>query len=132
MHISLVSQERLMNSDKMSSTLNTIKSEYIDNIDLSLNDEHIKENKFACMVNKEDNHINEKKIQNGINKLNKVLKGSNTHLEYERHEVFKNQLVVKIIDDDTKKVIKEIPPKKILDMVAEMCKLAGVIVDKKA
>ena len=40
--------------------------------------------------------------------------------------------MIKIIDDKTKQVIMEVPPKKILDMCAKLCELAGVLVDKKA
>jgi len=39
--------------------------------------------------------------------------------------------MIKIVDDDSKKVLLEIPSEKILDMVASMCENAGLI-DKKA
>ena len=51
------------------------------------------------------------------------------HAEYSVHEDFRT-IMIKIIDDTTKEVILEIPPKKILDMVASMCKQFGLI-DKK-
>ena len=70
-------------------------------------------------------------IKNAVSKINKVLEGEGTHLQYEKHEVL-NQMIIKVIDDNTNEVIKEIPSKKILDMVAKMCELAGILVDKKA
>lgn len=73
-----------------------------------------------------------KQIKNAVDKLNKFLQGEATHIEYERHDKLKSEFVIKIVNNKTKEVIKEIPPKKILDMVAELCKLAGVIVDEKA
>ncbi|ABK61100.1 flagellar protein FlaG [Clostridium novyi] len=124
MEIGVVSQTRHISSDTMSNASSVSYSEYIQYDNLSvLNNEDI--DKLS------HDYIKEKDVQNAISKLNKFLQGENTHLEYERHEVFKSQFVVKIIDNQTKKVIKEIPPKKILDMVAEICRLAGVIVDKK-
>lgn len=81
---------------------------------------------------REMNHGNENDIKRAVDKLNKFLQGEATHIEYERHDKFKNQFVIKIINNDTKEVIREIPPKKILDMVAEMCKIAGIIVNEKA
>ncbi|KEH89015.1 hypothetical protein Z965_03930 [Clostridium novyi A str. BKT29909] len=90
------------------------------------------ENIDKNMSDKNQKDKSEKDIQSAVNKLNKFLQGENTHIEYERHKVFKNQFTIKIVDNKTKEVIKEVPPKKILDMVAEICKLAGVIVDKKA
>ncbi|KGN03429.1 hypothetical protein Z969_00210 [Clostridium novyi A str. 4570] len=90
------------------------------------------ENIDKDMSDKSKKDKSEKDIKSAVNKLNKFLQGENTHIEYERHKVFKNQFTIKIVDNKTKEVIKEVPPKKILDMVAEICKLAGVIVDKKA
>ena len=40
--------------------------------------------------------------------------------------------MIKIIDENTKEVIVEYPPKKILDLIAKMCELAGIAIDKKA
>jgi flagellar protein FlaG len=39
--------------------------------------------------------------------------------------------MVKIVDKQSKEVIKEIPPEKILDMVAQMCENAGLFIDEK-
>ncbi len=39
--------------------------------------------------------------------------------------------MIKIVDDKDDKVIMEIPPEKILDMIASMCKQFGLL-DKKA
>jgi flagellar protein FlaG len=39
--------------------------------------------------------------------------------------------MVKVIDINTREVIREIPPEKILDMVATMLEMAGIIVDER-
>ncbi|KEH88695.1 MULTISPECIES: flagellar protein FlaG [Clostridium] len=80
----------------------------------------------------EQNFILENEIKDAVEKINEYLKEEQTHIEYEKYEGFKNQFIIKIVDSVTKKTIKEIPPRKILDMVAEICRLAGVIVDRKA
>ena len=82
------------------------------------------------------NSLNEKensevKVKNAVSKINKVLEGEGTHLQYEKHDVL-NQMIIRVIDDNTNEVINEIPSKKILDMVAKMCEMAGILVDKKA
>lgn len=82
-------------------------------------------------IDHEQNFILESEIRDAVDKINEYIKEEKTHIEYEKYEGFKNQFIIKIVDSTTKKVIKEIPPKKILDMVAEICRLAGVIVDKK-
>jgi len=83
-----------------------------------------------------NNPFNDKKsseieIKNAVSKINKILEGDGTHLQYEKHDVL-NQMIIKVIDDKTNTVIEEIPSKKILDMVAKMCEMAGILVNKKA
>lgn len=39
--------------------------------------------------------------------------------------------MVKVVNTETDEVIREIPPEKILDMVAKMWELAGIMVDEK-
>ena len=73
----------------------------------------------------------EMKIKNAVSKINKILEGEGTHLQYEKHDVL-NQMIIKVIDNNTYQVIEEIPSKKILDMVAKMCEMAGILVNKKA
>lgn len=73
---------------------------------------------------------NEQDLKKAVNKLNKFLEDDNTRAEYSYHKVL-GTLMIKIIDQDTKKVLLEVPPKKILDMVASMCQEFGII-DKKA
>jgi len=96
----------------------------------------IAENVKVSKPDEIDNSLNEKKnseieIKNAIGKINKILEGDSTHLQYEKHDVF-NEMIIKVIDDNTNQVISEIPSKKILDMVAKMCEMAGILVDKKA
>lgn len=80
--------------------------------------------------NQNSNEIDSKALDKAVKKLNKFLEDDNTHAEYSVHEDF-NTIMIKIVDDKTKEVIMEIPPKKILDMVASICKQFGLL-DKKA
>lgn len=81
--------------------------------------------------NSEVKKVSEKDIKNAVDKLNKLFEDKTTHVEYEVYGKHKD-ITIKIIDNDTKKVIKEVPPKKIIDMVNKLCELAGVFVDDKA
>lgn len=74
---------------------------------------------------------NEIEIKNAVGKINKILEGEGTHLQYEKYEGL-NQMIIKVIDDKSNQVIEEIPSRKILDMVAKMCEMAGILVNKKA
>ncbi len=42
-----------------------------------------------------------------------------------------NRVTIKIVDKDTKEVIKELPPEKTLDMIAKVWEMAGILVDER-
>ena len=74
--------------------------------------------------------LDEKSIIKAIEKANKKILDKSKEFEFSVHEQTK-QIMVKVIDRQTHKVIKEFPPEKILDMVAKMCEEAGIFVDEK-
>lgn len=67
-------------------------------------------------------------IRKAVEEVNK--KAVNSEAIFGIHEST-NRVTIKIIDKDTKKVIKEIPPEKTLDMIAKVWELAGLMVDEK-
>lgn len=42
-----------------------------------------------------------------------------------------NRVTIKIVDKQTKEVIKELPPEKTLDMIARVWEMAGILVDER-
>lgn len=70
------------------------------------------------------------KMEKVIDSMNNFLKESNTHLKFQYHDELQKYYVA-IVDDQTNEVIKEIPPKKLLDMYAAMADYLGLLVDKK-
>lgn len=70
-------------------------------------------------------------VKKAVEELNKIIVKNGTYAEYEVHKAF-GDIMIRIRDSKTKEVIQELPPKKILDMIENLCKLAGVLVDKKA
>ena len=71
----------------------------------------------------------EKVVIEAIEKANKAI-SSVRRFEFSIHEKTK-EIMVKVIDNDTNEVIREIPPEKVLDMVAKMWEMAGIIVDER-
>ncbi len=65
-----------------------------------------------------------------IERANKAIVGATCRFEYSIHEATK-QIMVKVIDKETDEVIREIPPEKILSMVAKMWEIAGLIIDER-
>lgn len=74
--------------------------------------------------------IGEEQLIKAIEKANKALVGKYTSFEFSIHEGTK-QIMVKVLDRDTGEMIREIPPEKILDMVAKMWELAGILIDER-
>ncbi|MBX4265164.1 carbon storage regulator CsrA [Clostridium estertheticum] len=109
-----------------------IKNDFIDMSSFQKKPESNKVSKPTENNNQLRNKDNsEKEVKNAVNKINKFLEGEGTHLQYEQHDVF-NEMIIKVIDNKTDTVLNEIPSKQILDMVAKMCEMAGILVDKKA
>lgn len=67
-------------------------------------------------------------IKRAVENINKNLK--NSEAIFGIHEKT-NRVTIKIVDKETKEVIKELPPEKTLDMIAKAWELAGLLVDEK-
>ena len=71
---------------------------------------------------------NQDKIKKAVEQMNKNM--NNSEAIFGIHEGT-NRVTIKIVDKDTKKVIKELPPEKTLDMIAKVWEMAGIMVDEK-
>lgn len=67
-------------------------------------------------------------IRKAVEEINK--KANSSDVQFGVHEGT-NRITIKIVDRETKKVIKELPPEKTLDMIAKAWELAGLLVDEK-
>jgi len=74
--------------------------------------------------------VDEEKLNRELNKENRRITIDRTYFEFSVHKPT-NTIVVKIVDSETNEVIDEIPPEKILDLVAGLWKIAGLFVDRK-
>lgn len=67
-------------------------------------------------------------MRKAVEEINKNAK--NSEAVFGIHDAT-NRVTIKIVDKDTKKVIKEYPPEKTLDMIAKVWEMAGLMVDEK-
>lgn len=74
--------------------------------------------------------ITEKEVSDAVEKVNKMFEGTNRRFEISVHEKT-GGIIIKIVDSITNEIIREVPPKKILDMIANMMEMAGLIVDER-
>lgn len=81
------------------------------------------DNRFRKEASKHD-------LDRSIEGLNKLMQLNYTHVSFVKHEKL-NEYYVRIINDSTNEVIREIPSKKVLDAVAEMDRIVGLLIDHK-
>ena len=68
------------------------------------------------------------RIKKAVDEINK--KANNSEAIFGIHEET-NRVTIKLVDKDTKEVIKELPPERTLDMIAKVWEMAGLLVDEK-
>lgn len=67
-------------------------------------------------------------IKRAVEEINK--KANNSEAVWGVHEDT-NRVTIKIVDKQTKEIIKEFPPDKTLDMIARVWEMAGLMVDER-
>ena len=67
-------------------------------------------------------------IRKAVERLNKNM--TNSEAIFGIHEET-NRITIKIVDKDTKEVIKELPPEKTLDMIAKAWEFAVILIDER-
>ncbi len=75
-------------------------------------------------------YVDEKETIYAIEHANHSFEGVFTQFEFSIHEKTK-EIMVKVIDRESGEVIREIPPEQVLDLVAKLWELAGILVDER-
>lgn len=70
-------------------------------------------------------------VQTAVNKLNEFMEYSQRNSKFIFHEDLE-RYYVEVVDTQSQEIIKEVPPKELLDAYYEMQKLAGKIFDTQA
>lgn len=74
--------------------------------------------------------VSKEKVENAIRDINAKIRPTRTECQFSYHEETK-RISIKVLDQDSGEVIREIPPEKTLDMIAKTLELAGILVDEK-
>jgi len=88
------------------------------------------------VVEKKDNvtsareEVPREEVEQAAEKLNRLMGLVERRLKFEIHDK-SNRVMVKIIDEKSGEVLREVPPKKILDMLSSFAEYVGLLVDKK-
>lgn len=78
----------------------------------------------------DEQEISKEKIQNAVDTINEFLHINHNASKFVLHDGL-DRYFVQVVDTQTEEVVKEIPPKKLLDAFYEMQKLVGMIIDEK-
>ena len=101
-------------------------------IDKSLNvvQDSQQKNSFSDqgMKEQQQQQPSNEQIKKAVEQMNKNM--FNSEAVFGIHEGT-NRVTIKIVDKDTKEVIKELPPEKTLEMIAKASEMAGILVDEK-
>lgn len=79
----------------------------------------------------DNGHTTKQAYQTAVNKLNEFMEYSQKNSKFVFHEEL-DRYYVEVVDAKTQEVIKEIPPKELLDAYYEMQKLVGKMFDTQA
>ncbi len=79
---------------------------------------------------KRDAQANTKHLKSILNETNNKIKPTRTRCEFSYVEDV-NRVSIKVMDVDTDKVIREIPPEETLEMLQKLWEVAGLLVDEK-
>lgn len=113
--------------EKMDVSVPEQQAAYVDAVTLSVGKPEQKDGTESDQKGQQQQQTNEK-IRKAVEQLNKNMPHSEA--VFGIHEKT-NRVTIKIVDKDTKEVIKEFPPEKTLDMIAKVWELAGILVDEK-
>lgn len=79
---------------------------------------------------KEQDDLSRKQIHEIVQALNDFLTPTYTALRFEMHDKL-GEYYVQVINEETQEVIREVPPKKMLDLYAAMAERMGILIDEK-
>ncbi|BBN98242.1 flagellar protein FlaG [Sporolactobacillus terrae] len=108
-----------------------LQSKGISSLNLQVN--HINGEIKPVTSNNEEriyNPFNKKQLNNLVSEANTLIKPAVPQLHYVLHEKLK-QYYIRLEDPVTNQVIREIPPKKFMDMYAAIAEKLGLIVNKR-
>lgn len=94
------------------------------------NTAQLQNNRQSQHNNSMSKEVNRNEVKSTVKELNDFVELVATDLKFVFHDDL-NEYYVTVVDPLTKEVVREIPPKKLLDMYAAMNEFMGILVDKK-
>lgn len=116
-------------SNEHISAVTKVEPPKLTRIESLIRDEKVME--FKRYPDPEDKAFTKEEVEKAVDSTNKILKEEhNAKYQFEIHEGT-GRVMVNLVDMQTKEVLKEIPPEKILDLVANIWERLGLLVDER-
>lgn len=117
------------------SSNNTVKKLDQDNSKIENNIDSDKKDDGSSQKNQDDGrevqqNVSQRTIDSSFSETNAKIKMQNTRLEYSIDDDTQ-RISIKVIDKDTDKCIREVPPEDTLKALKKIWEIAGIIVDEK-
>jgi len=74
--------------------------------------------------------IPREQIESATDKLNRLMGLIDKRLRFDLHKE-SDQIMVRVIDQDTEDVLKEMPPQRVIELLNSLTDIAGLLVDQK-
>ena len=101
----------------------------VDNVTLEVNSAQAKDGENGGQSQQQEQpSASAEAVKKAVEEMNKKM--ANSVAQFGIHEET-NHITIKIVDKESRKVIKELPPEKTLDMIAKVWEMAGLLVDEK-
>lgn len=118
--------QSLSTDRKVELTTEKTSSDQIKSTARKLEEQHLE----ARIMEEKNAADQEHEVIKAIEKANKHIRVYDRRLEFSIHDMTK-QIMVKVINTENDSVIREIPSEKVLDMVAHLWEVAGLLVDER-
>ena len=86
--------------------------------------------KPAAATSPEPPEIDRAQMAQVVDGMNSFLAAGSNHIQFALHEA-SGKMMVSVIDDTTKEVIRSFPSKELLDLASKIGELVGTLMDKK-
>lgn len=95
-------------------------------------DPFVRNNRQLQLAENRGEHVTvaDEQLIKAVERAAKVLAGPTTTVEMQVHKKT-NEVIMKVVNKENGDVIREVPPEKMLDLVAKMMEFAGILIDER-
>ena len=94
----------------------------------SVRDEQVRKDEFSAEKQRE--HLDKTQVQKALEEFEELNRFIDKGFDFQIHDGTE-RIMVEVIDRQTEEIVREIPPEEILDIVAGLKEIVGLLVDEQ-